>query len=282
MTHIAYLGTGLLGSAFAEAAAKRGDEVTVWNRTADKARALEQFGIRVAATPADAVRGATRVHLVLKDDPVVDDVIAALRPGLGHDAIIVDHTTTQPKLTGERSARLNAEGVRYIHCPVFIGPAAARAGQGIILASGPKVLFDAVKDALSHIAPRVEYFGERPDLAAVYKLCGNAIIIGLSGVMADVFAIAGGSDVAPDDALRLLDFFNPAAIIAGRGRNMAKRNFAPAFELVMARKDVRLMMESANGTPLITLPAIAARMDALIAEGLGASDLGVLGKDSVG
>jgi 3-hydroxyisobutyrate dehydrogenase len=63
---------------------------------------------------------------------------------------------------------------------------------------------------------------------------------------------------------------------------MAKRNFAPAFELVMARKDVRLMMESANGTPLITLPAIAARMDALIAEGLGASDLGVLGKDSVG
>jgi len=282
MTHIAYLGTGLLGSAFAEAAAKRGDEVTVWNRTADKARALEQFGIRVAATPADAVRGATRVHLVLKDDPVVDDVIAALRPGLGHDAIIVDHTTTQPKLTGERSARLNAEGVRYIHCPVFIGPAAARAGQGIILASGPKVLFDAVKDALSHMAPRVEYFGERPDLAAVYKLCGNAIIIGLSGIMADVFAIAGGSDVAPDDALRLLDFFNPAAIMAGRGRNMAKRNFAPAFELVMARKDVRLMMESANGTPLITLPAIAARMDALIAEGLGASDLGVLGKDSVG
>jgi len=161
MTHIAYLGTGLLGSAFAEAAAKRGDEVTVWNRTADKARALEQFGVRVAATPADAVRGATRIHLVLKDDPVVDDVIAALRPGLGHDAIIVDHTTTQPKLTGGRSARLNADGVRYIHCPVFIGPAAARAGQGIILASGPKVLFDAVKDALSHMAPRVEYFGER-------------------------------------------------------------------------------------------------------------------------
>ena len=49
----------------------------------------------------------------------------------------------------------------------------------------------------------------------------------------------------------------------------------------MARKDVRLMMETANGAPLITLPAIAARMDALIAEGLGQSDLGVLGKDSV-
>jgi 3-hydroxyisobutyrate dehydrogenase-like beta-hydroxyacid dehydrogenase len=63
---------------------------------------------------------------------------------------------------------------------------------------------------------------------------------------------------------------------------MAKRNFAPAFELAMARKDVRLMMESAYGAPLITLPAIAARMDALIAQGLGNSDLGVIGKDAVG
>jgi 3-hydroxyisobutyrate dehydrogenase len=282
MAHIAFLGTGLLGSALAEAAVKRGDQVTVWNRTADKARALEQFGIRAAASPADAVRGAERVHLVLKDDPVVDEIIAALRLGLDPNAVIVDHTTNQPRLTAERSKRLNAEGVRYIHCPVFIGPAAARAGQGIILASGPRALFAAVKDALSRMAPRVEYLGERPDLAAVYKLCGNAIIIGLSGIVADVFAIAGGSGVAPEDALRLLDFFNPAAIITGRGRNMAKRNFAPSFELVMARKDVGLMMESANGTPLITLPAIAARMDALIAEGLGGSDLGVLGKDSMG
>ena len=282
MAHIAYLGTGLLGGALAEAAAKRGDHVTVWNRTTDKARALEQFGIRVAATPAEAVRGTSRVHLVLRDDPVVDEVIAALRPGLGPNAVIVDHTTNQPRLTGERSKRLNAEGVRYLHCPVFIGPAAARAAQGIILASGPRHLFDAVSEALSRMAPRVEYLGERPDLAAVYKLCGNAIIIGLSGIVADVFAVANGSGVAPDDALKLFDFFNPAAIITGRGRNMARKNFAPSFELTMARKDVRLMMESANGAPLVTLPAIAARMDALIAEGFGASDLGVIGKDAVG
>ena len=282
MTHIAYLGTGLLGSALAEAAAKRGDHVTVWNRTASKARALEQFGIHVAATPADAVRGASRVHLVLKDDPVVDEIIAALRPGLEPDAVIVDHTTNQPRLTAERSKRLNAAGVRYLHCPVFIGPAAARAGQGIILASGPRPLFDAVSAALSKMAPRVQYLGERPDLSAVYKLCGNAIIIGLSGIVADVFAVANGSGVAPDEALGLLDFFDPAAIITGRGRNMAKKNFAPSFELTMARKDVRLMMESANGAPLVTLPAIAARMDALIAEGFGDSDLGVIGKDAVG
>ncbi len=123
---IAFLGTGLLGSGLAEAAAKRGEQITVWNRTASKAQALEAFGARVAASPAEAVRGATRVHLVLRDDAAVEEVIAALRPGLDAQAIIVDHTTTQPALTAERSRRLNAEGVRYLHCPVFIGGGAPR------------------------------------------------------------------------------------------------------------------------------------------------------------
>jgi 3-hydroxyisobutyrate dehydrogenase-like beta-hydroxyacid dehydrogenase len=197
MTQIAYLGTGLLGGALAEAAAKRGDQVTAWNRTIDKARALEQFGVRVAATPAEAVRGASVVHLVLKDDAVVEEIVAALKPGLDAKAVIVDHTTTQPALTARRAERLNASGVRYLHCPVFIGPAAARAGQGTVLACGPKALFDQVKDHLATMATRLEYFGERPDLAAVFKLCGNAFIVGLSGLVSDVFAVAAGANVAP-------------------------------------------------------------------------------------
>ncbi|MFN9088117.1 MAG: NAD(P)-binding domain-containing protein, partial [Gemmatimonadaceae bacterium] len=76
MAHIAYLGTGLLGSGFVEAALQRGDSVTVWNRTREKAAALIPFGALVADTPADAVRGAERVHLVLKDDAVVEEVIS--------------------------------------------------------------------------------------------------------------------------------------------------------------------------------------------------------------
>lgn len=281
MSTIAYLGTGLLGSGLIEAAAKRGDSVTVWNRTIDKARALEQFGVRVAETPADAVRGAERVHLVLKDDAVVEEIIAALRPGLAPNAIIVDHTTTQPKLTAERATRLNREGVRYIHCPVFIGPAAARQGKGSILASGPRALFDAIEPALAQMAERVEYFGERPDLAAVYKICGNAVIIGVASVVADVLAIGSSSELAPDDTMQIFGLLNVSAILAGRGRAMAGGNYAPSFELTMARKDVRLMLETAADRPLTVLPGVAQRMDTLIAEGRGADDLAVIGKDSV-
>jgi 3-hydroxyisobutyrate dehydrogenase-like beta-hydroxyacid dehydrogenase len=281
MTRIAFLGTGLLGSGLAEAAAKRGDSVTVWNRTKEKARALESVGARVADTPADAVRGAERVHLVLKDDQVVEEVIASLRPGLDPQAIIVDHTTTQPKLTAKRATRLNGEGVRYIHCPVFIGPAAARQAQGTILASGPRALFDGVQPALAKMAERVEYLGERPDLAAVIKLSGNAVIIGLSGVVADVLAIGDGAGLAPDETMQVFGLLNVPAMLAGRGRNMAAGNFAPSFELTMARKDVRLMLETAVEHPTPVLSSIADRMDELIDAGHGQDDLAVIGKDSV-
>ena len=278
MTHIAFLGTGLLGGAFVEAAAKRGESITVWNRSLDKARALQAFGARVADTPADAVRGAGSVHLVLKDDAVVDDVIGALRPGLDADTTIIDHTTTQPALTAERARRLAAEGVRYLHCPVFIGPAAARAAQGTILAAGPRALFDAVQPELARMAAKVQYCGERPDLAAVYKLCGNAFIIGINALVADVFAVAAGSHVSAGDVVPILELFNPAAVISGRARSMIAGDFTPSFELQMARKDVRLMIETAGALPLGVLPGMAARMDALIAEGHGAEDLAVMGQ----
>lgn len=275
---VAFLGTGLLGSALVEAAAGRGERLAVWNRTAEKARALAPLGVRVADSPADAVRGAARVHLVLRDDAAVEAVVAALRPGLAADAIVVDHSTTDPARTAARAERLAAEGVRYLHCPVFIGPAAARAGKGVVLASGPRALFDAVAGALGRMAPRVEWLGERPDLAAVYKLCGNTLIIGLSAVVADVYAVAGGAGVPAADAYRVFDLLDPAGMIAGRGRKMAEGDVAPQFELAMARKDVGLMLDTAAGRPLAALPAVAARMDALIADGHGGDDLAVLGR----
>ena len=280
MATTAWLGTGLLGAAFVEAALGRGDQIAVWNRTVSKTAPLAEKGARVGTDPAATVRGAERVHLVLTDDAVVDQVVAALRPGLGPDTIIVDHTTTQPALTAVRARRLNAEGVRYIHCPVFIGPAMARKAQGTIMASGPSALFEAVKAGLEQQAANVVYLGDRADLASVYKLCGNALLIGLAGTVSDVLTIAQGAGVAPLDALAPLEFLNVGAAIAGRGKSMAAGNFAPSFELTMARKDVRLMLETATG-PLAVLPGMAARMDALIAAGFGAADMGVIARDAV-
>jgi 3-hydroxyisobutyrate dehydrogenase-like beta-hydroxyacid dehydrogenase len=281
MARIAFLGTGLLGSAFAEAAAKRGDDVSVWNRSADKAQALSQFGIAVAVSPAAAVRDAVRVHLVLKDDAVVDAVVAAARAGLAADAVLVDHSTTLPALTAERAQRLAREGVKYLHCPVFMTPLAARNAKGSMLASGPRAVFDAVAADLAAMTGRLEYQGERSDLAAAKKLFGNALILSLSAVMADMLTLAQATGVEGQEAIDVAALFDLNGIAAMRGGAMAQGKFAPSFELAMARKDLGLMLEMAGARPLAVLPGMAARMDQLIAAGHGADDFTILARDAL-
>ncbi|HEX6244856.1 MAG TPA: NAD(P)-binding domain-containing protein, partial [Polyangiales bacterium] len=112
---IAFLGLGLLGGNFVRAALRRGEQVQVWNRTPDKARALAPLGALVCEQPEDAVRGATRVHLVLSDDAAVDEVLERARPGLAAGAQIIDHTTTSPAGTRARVERLQAEGFSFLH-----------------------------------------------------------------------------------------------------------------------------------------------------------------------
>jgi hypothetical protein len=104
----------------------------------------------------------------------------------------------------------------------------------------------------------------------------NAMIIGVAGCLADSFALGMGAGLSAESVQQFVTGFPFAAIVAGRGARMIKGEYDPSFELSMARKDVRLMCESAAERPLAVLPGLGQRMDALIAEGHGGKDLGAL------
>jgi 3-hydroxyisobutyrate dehydrogenase-like beta-hydroxyacid dehydrogenase len=280
MANVTFLGTGLIGAALAEAAAKRGDTVTAWNRTAAKAEALRAFGIRAAATAAEAIAGADRVHLALPDDAAIDAVLEACGAGL-IGPLVVDHSTASPAGTAARAARLAARGVKFVSAPVFMSPQMCRAAGGMMLAAGPRAVFEAVEPALAKMTGTVDYLGERPDLAAAFKLFGNAMVLAITGGLADVYAMAKGLDIPAPEAHALFSKFNPAGVIAYRGLAMSRGDYRATFELTMARKDARLAIESAGGAPLTVLTALGARMDELIARGHGNDDLGVLSIDAV-
>src|SRR4051794_40218518 len=91
---IAFLGTGLLGGNFVKALLKKGEKVQVWNRTTAKAKELETAGATAFSTPAEAVTGATRIHLALSDDFAVDQTLEKASNGFAAGVIIIDHTTT--------------------------------------------------------------------------------------------------------------------------------------------------------------------------------------------
>src|SRR5215210_6291927 len=100
----AFLGMGLLGSNFVKAMLQKGDTVQVWNRTASKAKALETFGAKAFEHAEDAVQGADLIHVTLKDDATVDEVLQNASKGFKVGAVIIDHTTTSAKGAIERTA----------------------------------------------------------------------------------------------------------------------------------------------------------------------------------
>ncbi len=278
MAKAAFLGTGLLGSGMVEAMLARGDTVVVWNRSLEKLAPLVARGARPAESPAEAVEGVTRVHLCLSDDAAVDQVLAATGDRLVGIPVL-DHTTVSPAGVVERAARLDAAGIPYQPAPVFMGPQNARENTGIMLASGPRSRFDSVQPYLAPMTGDLRWLGERIDLAAAYKLFGNAVFISMVGVLADIFQIARGAGLPETAPLEVIRMINPAAALGGRGARMARGEFSPAtFEMAMARKDVRLMLETAADRPMQVLPGIAAAMDRLIASGEGHLDMGVLGR----
>lgn len=281
MAKVAFLGTGLLGSAMAEGMLRRGDSVTVWNRTADKARALEKFGAAVAATPAAAVAGVDRVHMTLSDDAAVERVMSEFLPALPPRTVVIDHTTTSPGGTVERYRTLQGNGVRFLHAPVFMSPQFARESAGLILCSGPAALFEEVKAVLQQMTGEAWYLGDDPRRAAAYKLFGNSMIFVITAGISDIFSMAKSLGIAAPDALQVFSKFQAGGVIKGRGEKMARGDFSASFELAMARKDMRLMMEAIDGQPAIVLPVIAQVMDAAIAAGHGNQDLGVIAAEVI-
>ena len=276
MSRLAFLGTGLLGSGMVECLLRRGNDVKVWNRTEAKARALEAFGATVARTPEEAVAGVERVHMALSDDAAVDAMVERIaRAAAG--AILVDHTTTSPAGTKERLQR--AAG--FVHAPVFMSPQMCRDATGLMLVSGPQGIFDTIRPGLEQMTGEVWYFGERGDLAAAYKIFGNSMIFTITAGIADVLAMAKHVGIAPGDAAALFSKFRIGGIIPMRAEKMAHGDLSATFELTMARKDIRLMIEAAGGEPLTVLPAIAARMDEAIAAGHGKDDMGAIALSSV-
>jgi 3-hydroxyisobutyrate dehydrogenase len=281
---IAYLGLGLLGSNFVRAMLRRGEKVQVWNRSAGKARALEAEGATAFEKVEDAVRGATRVHLTLSDDAAVDDVLERARPALAPNAILLDHTTTSPTGTEARASRLEAAKIAFLHTPVFMGPPNALDATGVMLAAGPRERFELVRPELEKMTGKLVYLGPDPKRAAVFKLLGNLFLIEMMASVADVFSLAKSAGVTPMDAAVLFDLFNPAALLPQRVKRMLDAKFEdPSFTLEMARKDVRLMLESAErgGARLIELQGVAKEMDMWLLRGHAKQDWTVIARDAV-
>jgi 3-hydroxyisobutyrate dehydrogenase len=225
-----------MGAPMARNLASAGHEVTVWNRTREKAEGL---GATVAGSPAEAVDGAELVVTMLSDGPTVASVMDGV------------------KLNGQLWWQASTVGVEWIERlgpdlvdgPVMGTRQPAEEGKLTGLASGPgrerlTEIFDAV-------AAKVIDLGDEVGAATRMKLVGNNWVLALVEGLAETIALAEELGIDPRKFLEMIDggpMFAPYAKL--KGEAMIKREFPPSFPLALAAKDAGLITEAAPDLPL--------------------------------
>jgi 3-hydroxyisobutyrate dehydrogenase len=255
---------------------RRGVAVRVWNRSPQKAQALQEYGVQAFADPVETALGADRIHLCLSDDASVDAVIEAALAGIAPESPIVDHTTVLPQRVAERALRLGEAGYSFLHAPVFMGPPMALAATGVMMTSGDAALVERVRSALESMCSDLRYVGARPQDAAIFKLIGNAMILAVVGGLNDVMRIAEEQQLTREQAYKLFDFYDPCGQIEGRGKRMTSEDYEAFWTLDMAHKDAMLMQAAAHHERLPVIDAMEALLRNVSDRGLGDLDLGAV------
>jgi len=247
---VGFIGLGQMGSGMAANLLKAGHEVTVFNRTAGKMKALLEQGALPAARVADACRGDAVITMLANDDVLESVVFGAegVISNLGKGAIHISMSTISVALS-ERLAVAHAEaGQRFVAAPVFGRPEAAAAAKLFIVAAGAPDAVDACKSLFDALGQKTFPFGNNPQAANLVKLSGNFLIASVIEALGEAMALVGKAGVNRGRYLDLLTstLFN-APVYKTYGRLIAEQQYEPAgFALPLGHKDMRLTLAAAE------------------------------------
>ena len=245
--HVAFLGTGLMGAPMARHILGAGFDLSVWNRSREKAEALGPAGARVAASPAEAVAGAHVVISMVSDGAVVTDLyfqqgaVDAAAPG----TIFIDMSSIQPSVARDLAGRLEERGLRHLDAPVSGGTAGAQAGTLAIMIGGEAGDVEAARSVLEAMG-RVTHIGPH-GTGQLAKLCNQAIVGITIGAVSEALFLAekGGADpAAVRDAIR--GGFAESRILDLHGKRIVERDFVPGGPSRLQLKDLDNVLGAAD------------------------------------
>jgi 3-hydroxyisobutyrate dehydrogenase-like beta-hydroxyacid dehydrogenase len=247
---IGFIGLGRMGSAMAANLVKAGHELTVFNRSREKARALVELGAREAASIADACHAQAVITMLADDNAVGDTVWAddALIANLPKGAIHVSMSTISVALS-KRLADAHAQaGQRYIAAPVFGRPEMAAAAKLFIVTAGDPPAIDACKPLFEAMGQRTIPIGTDPAAANLVKLSGNFLIAAAIEALGEAIALIGKAGIDRRAYVELLtSSIFPAPSYKIYGGLIAEGKFEPAaFAASLGHKDIRLTMAAAE------------------------------------
>jgi 2-hydroxy-3-oxopropionate reductase len=274
---IGFIGLGVMGAPMARNLLEAGHEVVAWNRSLEPLAALVEAGAREAESAAAAASEADLVISILKDDPVVrevlggpDGAIAAARPG----AVVVDMSTVSPALARELAEEAAALGVGFLDAPVSGGDVGARDGTLSIMVGGEAADLEKARPAFEVLGSRVTHVGAA-GAGQVAKACNQVMVAVIFAGLSEALVL--GSKLGADPAT-ILDAIGGGMagnrIMEVRRHNFLDHDFAPGFKIDLHHKDLEIAL-SAGGevdAPLPLTSEVQQMFRQLRAEGHGNED----------
>ena len=250
MAKLAFLGLGVMGGPMAGHLQKAGHEVTVYNRTGEKARQwAETYGGKMAQTPREAAKGADFVMSCVGND---DDLRAVTLgddgafAGMTSGAIFVDHTTVSAAVTRELYAAADAAQISFIDAPISGGQAGAENGQLSIMCGGDQGAFDRalpVMEVYSKICRRLGDSGA----GQMTKMCNQIAIAGLVQGLSEALHFAQKAGL---DGRAVVEVISQGAAgswqMANRYETMLDDKFDHGFAVDWMRKDLGICLDTAD------------------------------------
>jgi 3-hydroxyisobutyrate dehydrogenase-like beta-hydroxyacid dehydrogenase len=251
---VAIIGTGKMGGAMARRLKSQGHDLTLWNRTRERAEAL---GVgKVASTPAEAAQEAEVVISMLTDAAAVR--AAYLGEGGAAQAaraqVFVEMSTAGPEVSTEIAPEVEKSGAQYVEAPVLGSVPAVEAGTLVVLAAGDEAAIERARQVLEALGEvrRVGGLGS----AASLKLVANTMIAGVNAMAAELVAAGRGAGLNADDVFWVLSRMAP--ILNTRKAGIVEHHYEPVnFALRDGVKDLLLAIELYRKTGSTTPLAVA-------------------------
>jgi 2-hydroxy-3-oxopropionate reductase len=249
MTHIGFIGLGIMGSPMAVHLATAGHSVAGYNRTPEKAGPLTAAGGRAAGSIADAVRDAEVVCVMVPDSPDVQQVLAgeggvfaSAKPG----TLIIDFSTIRPDVTAELARQARAKGFRLLDAPVSGGEAGAVNASLSIMVGGKADDFEAAKPVFDLVGKTVVHVGPS-GCGQTVKAANQLIVAANIQALAEAVVFLEAYGVDTKAALDVLGGgLAGSKVLDQKRENMRSRSFKPGFRIELHHKDLGIVTAAAR------------------------------------
>src|SRR4051794_17473776 len=245
---LAFIGLGKMGLPMARNLLLAGHQVAVYNRSREKAEALEADGAVVASSPAEACSSAEAAFTMLSDDKAAAKLILGAQgvaAGLPKNAVHLSSSTISVGLVRRLSEEHAGAGHRFLSTPVFGRPDAAASRKLIVMVGGEAPVLEKVRPLLEALGRAVFLVGTEPWQANLFKLCGNFMIASMMGTFGEAFAAVGKGGGDQRTFLEVMNELFGSPVYKNYGTNIVDGKFEPAgFELKLGLKDIHQLLEA--------------------------------------